>query len=307
VKAALTAQYGIKVKQFEKTNPDDKYNIKTGVTPVSPNLPDKSLAQMYKMLGKVPIHNVKGNVRSLVQFNEDQSGAAYTGGTKKRVWMYCGRSGDPDGSTQKFMEKGQVVPEGEPIDPVCMPEKPDEKVPYFDFAALHEVGHAVDDAKNIMGAGQPMNAEPDWKKHTRDEVAGIANARFGYDLDFVKAMLADSKSKPPPDVAAGSHDPTAWQKARNDVVDWCRAVREDQGLWWKAGLSKQLAIGDRVYQEAYKNDWVSYKYAARAKGITGYQFRSSAEWFAELYAAYFSGKLNKNHPYAATLKALKKP
>ena len=51
--------------------------------------------------------------------------------------------------------------------------------------------------------------------------------------------------------------------------------------------------------------WVSYKLAARSQGITGYQFRSPMEWFAELYAAYFSKKLNPKHPAAAWLGKLK--
>ena len=65
------------------------------------------------------------------------------------------------------------------------------------------------------------------------------------------------------------------------------------------------AIGGRVYHEAYPsgdNQWVSYNLDARKKGITGYQFRAPGEWFAELYAAYYSGKLKDSHPYIDWLK-----
>ena len=44
---------------------------------------------------------------------------------------------------------------------------------------------------------------------------------------------------------------------------------------------------------------------ARAQGVTGYQFRSPAEWFAELYAAYFMKKMNPKHPAAVWLDKLK--
>ena len=56
------------------------------------------------------------------------------------------------------------------------------------------------------------------------------------------------------------------------------------------GRPQCRAIAGRVYHEAYEGSWVGYNYAARSKGITGYQFRAPAEWFAELYAAYYSGK-----------------
>lgn len=60
----------------------------------------------------------------------------------------------------------------------------------------------------------------------------------------------------------------------------------------------------RVYQEAYAGRWVSYLADARKKGVRGYQFRAPGEWFAEVYAAYFSGKMNANHPARKWLKNL---
>ena len=97
-----------------------------------------------------------------------------------------------------------------------------------------------------------------------------------------------------------------WEAAQKKVDAWCQSVREGNGLWWKAGLSKQHAIGARVYHEAYEGrPWVSYLYAARAQGITGYQFRAPGEWFAELYAAYFAKRLKKTHPAVGWLKKFK--
>jgi len=73
-------------------------------------------------------------------------------------------------------------------------------------------------------------------------------------------------------------------------------------------VCRQIALGGRVYQEAYSGRWVSYDLGARALGISGYQFRAPAEWFAELYAAHFAGKLNPSHPAVDSwLKNFKPP
>ena len=42
----------------------------------------------------------------------------------------------------------------------------------------------------------------------------------------------------------------------------------------------------RIVQEAYDKKWVSYDLKARtARGLTDYQFRAPAEWFAEVYTS----------------------
>jgi len=51
-------------------------------------------------------------------------------------------------------------------------------------------------------------------------------------------------------------------------------------------------------------DWVGYLADARKQGLTGYQFRAPAEWFAELYAGFRSGKLRDDHPAMDWLKKL---
>ena len=147
-----------------------------------------------------------------------------------------------------------------------------------------------------------------WQEHSVDEVADVVAAHFKYNRAFVRAVLASSTSTPPdgdlpPEGGLSQGD---WDKAREAVLNWCQSVRVGMSPWNNAALSKHVAIDGRVYQESYKNDWKSYLVEARSKGITSYQFRSPVEWFAELYAAYFSGKLKKNHPYASWLKPLKK-
>ena len=59
-----------------------------------------------------------------------------------------------------------------------------------------------------------------------------------------------------------------------------------------------------AYHEGYDGDWYSYDVAARSKGISGYQFRAPGEFFAELYAAYYSGVLKSGHPFASVVESL---
>ncbi|MGZ5217969.1 MAG: hypothetical protein ACXWKD_18150, partial [Caldimonas sp.] len=101
--------------------------------------------------------------------------------------------------------------------------------------------------------------------------------------------------------------PEDWDLARQKAEDWIKSIREDAGIWWRGGECKRTALGGRVYHEAYADwgSWVSYNLSARSQGVTGYQFRSPMEWFAELYATFYSQKMNPKHPAAAWLAKLK--
>ena len=301
-KDALEARFGFAIQHFKKKN--ETLEDLSGLDTADPtDQADKSFQQVYAMLCKVPQGNVKGKVAEWIQFDASESGAAYTPRVKK-VWMYCGRGGDAKGAQQEFNKVDDVVPEGEAVDLDCQPEDA-TPLPYFDFATIHEVGHAVDDDSGFMGKGGSAHAG--WEEHSADEVAAIVAAHFGYDEGYVKATLATKNSTPPAPVKPPDPlEKAEWEAAQKKVDAWCQSVREGNGLWWKAGLSKQHAIGKRVYHEAYEGrPWVSYLYAARAQGITGYQFRAPGEWFAELYAAYFAKRLKKTHPAVDWLKTFK--
>jgi hypothetical protein len=93
-------------------------------------------------------------------------------------------------------------------------------------------------------------------------------------------------------------------KACAAIRDWY-AIATNENVWNSQGDSEKIKMEDgRIYQMAYTNSWVSYPASERAKGLTGYQFRSPAEWFAELYAGYLSGKLKPSHPARKWLAAL---
>ncbi|MEO7057654.1 MAG: hypothetical protein ABI281_07525 [Caldimonas sp.] len=293
---AVQARYGIVVKQYDHRN--DK---KTGATrtAANPKAPDKALKGLYRVLGKVPLKDT-GKVTLIDRYTAEEGGAAYGGG---EIDLYCGRPGD--GKVQEMNKPGEVVPAGQAVDKNCEPVNPKVKAGYFDFATLHEVGHAVDDKKNIMAGGR--NKDAGWLDHSAADIAAIAAPHLKYDAAYIQAMMESKANKPPvkkPPLPAG-RNAAEWDLQRRIAEDWVTGVRTTAGLWWHAADCKVRSIGDRVYQEAYAGEWVSYKLAARAQGVTGYQFRSSAEWFAELYAAYFMKKMNPKHPAAAWLGKLK--
>ena len=100
-------------------------------------------------------------------------------------------------------------------------------------------------------------------------------------------------------IRSGSFDDDNWPKKKdgdgNDTIELTEAAKKikkwheiatNEVIWWDHTNSMKIVLGGRIYQEAYKNVWVSYNAGARSRGISGYQFRAPGEWFAELYAAW---------------------
>ena len=299
---AIRARYGIKLRQFEHRTDTEGYDPDKS-TAVSPKKADKDVKVLYQLLGKVPLKDAK-QVEDIDRYTKESGGALYAPGVfNDKIALYCGRH--DDGHNQEFNKPGEVVPAGQKVDKDCEPVNTDEDTPYFDFATLHEVGHAVDDAKKVMSGGRAKDAG--WEEPGTGTIAKLAAGKFGYDKGYIQDMMESKKGTPPksrPKAPKGMNE-KLWDLARQKSEAWVTAVKVDAGLWWHAADSAFNAIGDRVYHEAYAGSWVSYRLAARAQGITGYQFRAPAEWFAELYAAFWSKKLNPKHPAATWLKSLK--
>lgn len=302
-KMALEVRYGVKVGAYK-----DKAKLAAGEQ-VDDATPNKSMKRIYELLTKVPeshSHADKNtSLKEIVHTETDYGGAAYNFGTKT-VKMYVSR-GTGTGAQDQTVEiaTGMIAhlnmfPDGR--DKNCEPKNAKVETPYFDWATLHEVGHAVDDKNNFMGQKGKESSFGGWKPETVDTVAAAGAKEFGWDAAYIKEKLQGN----PASVPSKLKKEKDWEKLRDKVDAWCNAIRDpdSSNIWWDGTKSKDNAIGGRVYQEAYKNDWVSYDYAARRQGIHGYQFRAAGEWFAELYAAYYCDKLKDAHPAVTWLKEL---
>jgi hypothetical protein len=109
--------------------------------------------------------------------------------------------------------------------------------------------------------------------------------------DAIDEVLSELKETP----AAPSQQ--EWDIFIKDpLFAWCVAARKSDS--WKLGAAhaKEVAKMDGHCYTKDKSGWYRYAFSARAKSISKYQFNTPAEWFAELYAAYYLKKLPKAHP-----------
>jgi hypothetical protein len=301
LETALEARFGLDMQQYLSED-----GIKIGTPPnekkvhgtADKTAPDKSVKRVYEMLLKVPESHVKPKVTQIQRFQEDTGGAAYGGG---KIYLNCGRAGATTSTNQGAqLCSPDFFPDG--VDENCQPpaDAKNKEVTYFDWATLHEVGHAVDDKNGFMKKNQKKDEYGGWEVYGADvsEPAKAAQKRFNYDLGYIKKrLLWNGKGAPPAAPAKpASADQAKWDDTKKKVDAWCDAVKGLR-LWWEGELSKRVAIEGRVYQMSYDwPQWVSYKLDARKQGIHGYQFRAPGEWFAELYAAYYMGMLKPEHP-----------
>ena len=163
----------------------------------------------------------------------------------------------------------------------------------------------VDDKQSFMNGKAGSSKYGGWHDYGNNvsEVAKAIQGKCGYDETWIKNYLLNrSSGEPPPDDPS---DQVAWDTKRDAAKAWCDAIRTKKKLWGDKGACAAHKFDDgRVYHEAYGGRWVSYEFAARARGVSGYQFRAPGEWFAELYAAYATKKMRPGHPDYGWLDAL---
>ena len=186
--------------------------------------------------------------------------------------------------------------------------KDGEAVSFFSWNTLHEVAHAVDDKTGFMAGhdGEDNDTFGGWKKYRSnvDEIARAIAGEYDFDSTYVAEYMIKGKGSKPPVPEPDGCDAEEWARRRRDCEIWVDRARSTETPWKTKVTADACTIGSRVYHESQPGDWVSYMASARAKGVTGYQFRAPAEWFSELYAAHHSDKLKDGHPAKAWLETL---
>ncbi len=259
---------------------------------------DGDLQKFYKVMADLPDSDTLDN-DSMIEFEMtvNEKGSFY-GGSKKRVTMREGKFGDSGiyGLGLKH--------ELETTDPDSTPEDV-PAISYFSWNTLHEVGHAVDDKKGFMNKNMGVAKYGGWQNYEGNTypVAEAVATKFEFDAPYISEYLGGVEEPPIPEPLSGV-SPEEWERRRVMATAWCDRARVGNEVWQSAALAKEVAINGICYQESYPGTWTSYPLSARNKGVSGYQFRAPGEWFAELYAAFHTGKLNKSHPAREWLASL---
>ncbi len=300
--AMLGARFDMDVKIFRTKDKHDQGVAKTTLTGPAPNL-----LAYYKMMTKVPDAHTKLN-ESLLQFDEvegpgettsyfNSGGGKVVMGVAPVLNVGANELGSPD-------QLENIEP-----DCVCVPDSQKAKPTHGTWTTLHEIGHAVDDAKSFMKGKAGNKDFGGWAEHGANyrQIALAVAAEYEFDAFYVERLISGGKPEDPDlpgDLKDKPDGGTTWEGRKQKVIRWHNAMVTGADPWSNKRADSDFNIGGRVYHEAYPDTWVSYDAAARRKGITGYQFRAPGEWFSELYAAYHTGKLNPKHPAAKWLSAL---
>jgi hypothetical protein len=262
----------------------------------------KTLPRLYKMLRKVPEWQTHQSEFKQIDFE--------TIPTNTTSFYYPGQARISLDATGGGGTTRNKIPE---YDPAAKEVKAD----YFNFTTLHEVGHSVDDKINFMDTNGKDVAYGGWKSETIDSIVDHFGAKGGFygrhekgkatrkDLKKLLESVLTTKAASKPSDAKKSLGSLIdrWDEIMKDpIVVICTSGVLEADEVWNGGAAKAaaIAVAGRVCHQSQANDWYSYQLSARqASGVSHYQWRAPAEWFAEIYAMYYMDELKASHPMYA--------
>lgn len=252
---------------------------------IPPAMENTHFDQFYDMMDRLPIQQTSQSSLKELTYDKSSSGAAFWPGGPGKVEM------GNFGAAETWDYKNPVTGATEPMTA-------------FSINSLHEIGHAVDEKYGIMAKNSKNPGCGKWEDETLDSVikafikdlkATAGNALTAddptltmlFDNALTKAAIVapstnrssvkdtDDSEKP------GTMGDPEWQIVKG-YLNKAVQIREDNWPW---GTGKEVTLDGRAYHESYSGSWVSYDPTARTgTEVRDYQFRSPAEWFAELYA-----------------------
>jgi len=244
----------------------------------------KHLRQTYLILDKLPESHVAKNKAFLRLGEFDEPGRD---------------AGTGDGS--KLVTAGVYSPSKNELG-VNKEDSPDPE-----GTITHETGHSVDKAMGWSSGPEPAKPERGGWKTYGSSYHDCADAMVADSGGAIKTRLTQPQRD---DVIGDMESAMSNRNAANleksvkahpwfpglkapdkDAVVSDRALKAlpvaMDAAWLKAdGGGEHLA--DHVYEEGYPNDWSRYRFEARARMVSNYQFRNTKEWLAEAYGAYYA-------------------
>ncbi|MET0429673.1 MAG: hypothetical protein ABW026_14405 [Microvirga sp.] len=253
--------------------------------------------RVFDMMGTVPQGDVTHDQLKHLVYNKANIGGVYYGGEYE----------DPD--TKKTYKAGSI----EMGDFGAATNEEDYEVDgakvkanSFDVTTLHEIGHSVDAKHGIMDKNQSNTGCGGWVAENAADVA----AAFLPELKAVAlpTPVDDAKLLAAIETALGAGTVTQpadigdeeWAVIGPWLVGHCLPPRETAQPYFNPN---PVVVGSRVYTQS-GSDWWSYVHASRtATFVNCYQWRTPAEWFAEVYAITW---LKKKKPPSAVPAAVAK-
>ena len=222
------------------------------------------LKQLWTELGRLPASDVANNPSVNGLLPEDNQSKYAAGG-------HSVTTGDIYLSYSPSTAATQTLDD---IDNVKVNEKL-EGLNALSHALRHEVGHAVDDNKQVMASNRGTTALGGWETYSSDAAVATAMANES-PVKVGNAALAEALS---------SGDADQVRKLGGKELNGVANTLDPDSRTWIGEPTTQ--VGKHVYRTG-ADGWVRYDADARDRKVSDYQFKSPGEWFAEAYAAYYA-------------------
>ena len=224
----------------------------------------------YEALGQVPEFHTGHEKLLAIEFSADAEGGGLYKQSASKISV----------GNIKTKDTSPYIVDGRPVKPNS-----------FNVTMLHEIGHSVDQKYQVMSGLMQNDAYGGWIGHEATAVAArfvtAAETAMGGGLnaaqhaDVIAALEGAVAGTVPAKPAWTSRGQWTALKAHADIAINCR---EEKKPWFKQNHAN-VKVGDRVYFENEKGNWNSFTFSTvAALKVNDYQWRSPAEFFAEIYA-----------------------
>ena len=227
----------------------------------------------YEALGQVPEFHTGHEKLLAIEFSADAEGGGLYKQSASKISV----------GNIKTKDTSPYIVDGRPVKPNS-----------FNVTMLHEIGHSVDQKYQVMSGLMQNDAYGGWIGHEARAVAArfvtAAKTTCGRGTERGTARRCDARRwkvrwqawcQNPEEQPVDQQGQWTALKAHADIAINCR---EEKKPWFKQNHAN-VKVGDRVYFENEKGNWNSFTFSTvAALKVNDYQWRSPAEFFAEIYA-----------------------